>query len=179
MIVYDQCFRTTHTSTFTGTVAKTFVASYLMIMDSLYRSRYCTILVTPLGCYIPGTVLLACLVTWNNTNDHSNTCWLLLHSGKVVARCYVLVVVLLSIGHSESSNVWQDMVRLLLDSRFRTRDEGRSFVLLSLAEAARGLAEEPWLRKANIGWLDRGLLVVVALLTILDKVSVCEQPTTS
>ena len=27
------------------------------------------------------------------------------------------------------------MVRLLLDARFRTRDEGRSFVLLSLAEA--------------------------------------------
>ena len=28
----------------------------------------------------------------------------------------------------------QDMVRLLLDARFRTRDEGRCFVLLSLAE---------------------------------------------
>eukprot|EP00438_Fugacium_kawagutii_P026142 Skav233839 [mRNA] locus=scaffold2623:291202:295740:+ [translate_table: standard] len=28
------------------------------------------------------------------------------------------------------------MVRLLLDARFRTRDEGRSFVLLSLAEAS-------------------------------------------
>ena len=27
------------------------------------------------------------------------------------------------------------MVRLLLDARFRTRDEGRSYVLLSLAEA--------------------------------------------
>eukprot|EP00913_Durusdinium_trenchii_P010618 g9962.t1 len=30
---------------------------------------------------------------------------------------------------------YEDMVRLLLDARFRTRDEGRSFVLLSLAEA--------------------------------------------
>ena len=50
----------------------------------------------------------------------------------------------------------QDMVRLLLDARFRTRDEGRSFVLLSLAEAetlrrvlhARLQEKEPILRRA-------------------------------
>ena len=66
-----------------------------------------------------------------------------------------------ALATTHTSHRSQDMVRLLLDARFRTRDEGRCFVLLSLAEAetlrrvlhARLQEKEPILRR---GWKGDG-----------------------